>query len=124
MWADSLEQLLGQALGSPPAPRMRPPTILGSLRDSYKAVELFVQAAGLFRTASYDRKATYNLLAGLVVEYAKQLAAKIGAPLSFKFVLQNVEKLPALFDRAYPGYVASGLASIVINQLLKSQTKE
>lgn len=124
MWADSLEQLLGEALGTPPSARHRSAAILGSLRDSFAVVQAFVQAAGLMQQVSYNRKVIYNLLAGFVVEYSKQLAAKIGAPLSFKFVLQNVERLPALFDRAYPGYVQAGLACIVADQIINSQPKK
>lgn len=124
MLADSLEQLLAEALGTPRQARHRPAAILASLRDCYATVEAFVQAAGLSRNKSYDRKALYNLLAGMLVDYSRQLAAKIGAPLSFKFVLQNTDKIPALFDRAYPGYAASGLAGIVVDQLLQNQPKE
>jgi len=124
MWADSLEQTLGEALGSPPSARKRSPAILGSLRASYAVVGAFVQALGIVQPVSYNRKVLYNLLAGFVVEYAKQLAAKIGAPLTFKFVLQNVEKLPALFDRAYPGYAQAGLACIVVEHLINPKPKE
>lgn len=124
MLADSLEQSLAEALGTPRQAHNRPAAILGSLRDCYAIVEAFVQATGLSRSKSYERKALYNMLAGMLVDYSRQLATKIGAPLSFKFVLQNSAKMPALFDLAYPGYAASGLAGIVADRLLQHQPKE
>ena len=128
MWADSLEQSLAFELGTPHRTAQvrlyRAPATLSSLKDSYAIVHAFVQGTGMVKSMSYHRKALYEMLAGLVVTYSKQLAAKIGAPLSFRFVLQNVDKLPALFDRAYPGYAQAGLACIVVQQLLKPQPKE
>lgn len=123
MWSDSVEAILAEALGSSTNFRNKSPAILGSLRDSYSIVHEFVQVSALDAAMSYNRKVIYNLLAGLLVEYCKQLAAKIAAPLSLKFVLGQSEKIPALFDRAYPGYVQAGLAGIVLKQIIQSHER-
>lgn len=118
MWFASLQHHLAEITGSPTVERKLQAATLGSIQEGFACVHAFVQATGMGKSASYDRKALYNLLAGFVVEHAQHLAARISIPLTLKFVLQNVENVPALFDRAYPGYVRAGLACMVLDKVI------
>lgn len=118
MWVSSLLEALtlatiGSRLHSRPSDR-----VLATLQDSFAPVALFVKSSGLHRTKSYERKAVYDMLAEMVVSYSCTMANHVGVPLGPRFILQNIDKIPGLFDRAYPGYAEAGLAGMVLDQRL------
>lgn len=96
---------------------------VSGLNSGIDKVQSFVKEAGLHKNASYERKAVYNLLADLLVNYCKGLAGKIDAPLGPKLIFNNADKIPALFDCAYPGYLQSGLAGMIVDRYLTKTTE-
>ena len=124
MWADQLYQCVQNALGSDRVSANRSSAALLLLRKSYCVVERFLHDAKIYSDKSYERNAIYLLLANLLVKYSRSLAGKVGLPVSIKFTVQQIEKIPALFDLAYPGYLESGLASMVIYQFINPPAKE
>lgn len=64
-----------------------------------------------------ERLLAYRLLAGLLVDYADDLSRRTGAPLSLRLVTSCADKLAGVFDQAFPGYVAAGLAPVVARQM-------
>lgn len=124
LWLDSLHLKLSEATGISSS---NPLVASGHDRTrtaSFELAEAFLKDAGIWQKESYARKAVYDLLAGLLVAYAKQVTHKLKIPLGMKFVLQNTDKLPELFDLAYPGYLQSGLARMVIAGHLNPPPKE
>lgn len=77
-------------------------------------VEEFMHASGLSRCSVVQRSGVYKLLAGLLVKHARGIAEHVGQPLSLKFTMSCSNAVPGLFDAAYPGYLASGMASAVV----------
>ena len=79
----------------------------------YASVESFVAKSfpGLKAT---EKMACYRILADLLVRHADYVAKKAHIPLSAKLVFNCVDKLPGLIDNAFPGYIESGLISMII----------
>lgn len=114
MWIEAVVETLRKVLkdggGSVPSP-----AALKRLQaDSWEPVEVFMREANLQSLTVTERQAVFYLLAGLLVEHAKYVAKRSGAPLSAKLTFSCVRNLPGLFDEAFPGYLANGLAKTVI----------
>mgnify|MGYP003507604151 len=77
-------------------------------------VEQFMIGSKLMEMKVLERQAVYKLLAKLLVDHAHYVAKKSGAPLSTKLVFNCINNLPGLFDGAFPGYLACGMAKAVI----------
>lgn len=120
IWLSRLHFHLSRATGISSSPPIVAPGRDRSLGASFEFVEAFLKQAGIWQKETYSRVAVYDLLADLLVRHARQLAHKVQAPLGMKFVLQNTNKLPELFDLAYPGYLPAGLARMVISKHLQS----
>lgn len=80
----------------------------------FENVEEFMRTSGLSKCTAIQRSGMYKLLAQLLVKHAQGIAEHVGQPLSLKFVLSCSSAVPGLFDNAYPGYLASGMASVVV----------
>jgi len=121
MWVTSLLETLAVATTGSRSHSRPSDSVLTQLQDSYAPVALFMKSAGLYRDKSYERKAVYEFLANLLVSYASTLAHKVGVPLGPRFVLQNLDKLPGIFDASFPGYCEAGLAWMVVGKLLQQK---
>jgi hypothetical protein len=119
MWAVGVETALQAAIGSRdgagvgliPLKRM-----LG-LRQNWAPVESFMKRHGWSELVVVQRSAAYALLADLLVQHVKGIARHIHVPMTAKFVANNAQNIAAIFDQAFPGYAASGLAHIVLPRM-------
>ena len=89
-----------------------------SSHSNWSAVRDFMVASKLLSLSVTERQSIYQLLAKLVVQSARFIARRSGAPLSAKLVASCSVNVASLFDNAFPGYVASGLALMVAQQLI------
>ena len=115
MWAtaihEALQDALGGSLGSVVGP-LAVKRIVGS-RSAFEPLAEFMQHSRLGEAQVRERLSLYRLLADLVVAYAKKIAKHTGAPLSLKLVANCSRNVAGLFDSAFPGYLAAGLAHVV-----------
>lgn len=89
------------------------------LSSTWRPIEEFMRSSGLADLVVVERQAVYNLLAQLVVEAAGFTARRSGTPLSLKLTAQHTPSVAGIFERAFPGYVAAGLAQVVVRQSLR-----
>lgn len=115
MWSQAIYDALVKALGSSPGPALIR-KVLG-VHDSWGPVQEFMQSSKLIELPVTKRQSVYGLLARLVVEEAKEVSEFVEAPLGPKFVAGRCRYVAGTFDRAFPGYLKSGLASIVAARL-------
>ena len=73
----------------------------------------FLQQSGLSACTVNERQQAYHILAELVVQHARYVARKSGAPLSPKLVANCMPNLPGVFEDAFPGYLEAGVAAMV-----------
>jgi hypothetical protein len=73
-----------------------------------------MRASKLLDLPVLERQQAYNLVAELLVQYAKVAARRSGAPMSPKLVANCSQNVAGVFDSAFPGYAASGLARMVV----------
>lgn len=119
MWSSSLYEALvrdaGRASGTVPGPMVirqlvSPPSLWGPLRD-------FMSASGLSGLSVAERRSVYGLLARLLVEDAREFADWSRAPMGPRLAAQRAVGIAGVFDRAFPGYLRSGLAPFVARRL-------
>ena len=77
----------------------------------------FMAASRLDTLQVIERQSVYRMLAGLVIERAKQIGSYNGAPLSAKLVATVASNVAAIFEAAFPGYLKAGLALVVARRL-------
>jgi len=121
MWATSVYEAFTRAFGASAGAGQGPlvfQRVLGA-STAWAPVEAFMQASGLAQQAVVKRQAVYRLLAHLVVQRAKSVAAHTRAPVSLKFVANVAREVNAIFEAEFPGYLAAGLAPLVAAQLGK-----
>ena len=85
----------------------------------WRPIEAFMRSSGLLDLDVVERQAVYNLLAELVVDAAGFSAKRSGAPLSLKLAAQHSGQVNGIFERAFPGYLAAGLAPVVARQSIR-----
>lgn len=79
-------------------------------REVLKHVDEFLRSTGIPRFTTPERKKMYSIVIRLVVERASEL----DVPLGVKLVLNQSDYIPGLFDRAFPGYLRSGLVRMLL----------
>lgn len=121
MWATAAYEALVDAIGTGGAGMAGPLAVkrLLSPRSSWAPVEEFLAALGVTGAKPAVRLSVLRLLAKLLVEHCAGVAQHVRAPLSAKLVANNTGNLAAIFDNAFPGYVASGLAPMLIERLAR-----
>lgn len=92
-------------------------------RASHQQALAFLDAAGFTGINMLERKGMYDLLAKLLADRAKHIAAKTTAPLSLLLLFQQTKDLAGLFESNFPGYLASGLAGRVLDQISSRITR-
>lgn len=90
------------------------------LSSTWKPIDAFMHSSGLAALPVVERQAVYNLLADLMVEAAGTIARRAGVSLSLKLTAQQTGQVGGIFERAFPGYIAAGLAPVVARQSLRS----
>lgn len=84
---------------------------------AWAPVESFMDAAGFSSCSVVERQGVYNLLAGLLVKQSRNVCLNKGIALSPKFVATCASSVAGVFENAFPGYIASGLAKMVVKQM-------
>lgn len=113
-WFEEVVCALTSHLGGVKATIPSPQMLKRLQTDSWEHVSRFMEGSSLSKLTVVARRAVYRLLAGLVVDHASHVAKKSGAPLSAKLVLNCSGNVAGLFDNAFPGYLAAGMAPAVI----------
>ena len=119
MWAQAVYEAIGEAVGTDPRAGQGPALIKRTLGVPavWAPVHAFMVASKLITIMVVERQAIYVMLAKMVVQNARFIARKSGVPLSARLVGSCAANVASLFDNAFPGYVASGLALMVAKQL-------
>lgn len=118
MWAEAVHKALQDCLGSSgqDLPGVQAVRKLLSASSHWAPVQAFMQASKLDQGTVQERQLAYHCLAGLLVRHARGVARHTGAPLVPKFVANCCHNISGVFDEAFPGYVASGLARLVVKR--------
>lgn len=126
MWATAAYEGLVQELGHEAGAQVGPILVKRSLAapSAYAPVAAFMVNSGLSLQPVTKRQAVYMMLAKLVIQNAKFIARKSGAPMSAKLIASCAANISSLFDNAFPGYLKSGLAHIVATQLTAQREGE
>lgn len=119
MWAISVSSALHDAIGSGVGVAYGSMLVKRTMAASsnWRPIEDFMASSGLADLQVVERQAVYSMLAKLLVEHAEQVAARSGAPLSPKLVGGCAVNIGGVFDSAFPGYLAAGLAPMVAAQM-------
>lgn len=119
MWAQAVYAALVQAVGTEAGAGQGPAIIKRSLGlpAAWAPVNSFMEASKLRSLTVTERQSVYALLAKMVVQNARFISRKTGAPIGAKLVANCATHVASLFDNSFPGYAASGLALIVAKQL-------
>ena len=119
MWAQAVYEALGDAVGVEVGAGQGPALIKRTLAvpAAWAPVTTFMASSKLSTLMVVERQAIYVMLAKMVVQNARYIARKSGAPLAARLVGSCAANVASLFDNAFPGYVASGLALMVAKQL-------
>lgn len=123
MWAQAVYDELARAFGRGDGAGQGPALVKRSVSNPtvWAPVAEFMAHSKLDQLTVTERQSVYGLVARLVVENALYVARKIGAPLSAKLVATCSANTASLFDNAFPGYLAAGLAPIVAKQLTSAR---
>jgi len=120
MWASAVHRALLKVTGSMDGGLVGPAVVrrLVAVGTSWGHVEAFMVSSKLNEITVTDRQAVYNMLAELLVQHARYVARRSGAPLSVKLVTQCTTNLAGVFENSFPGYLEAGLAKAVARQAL------
>lgn len=75
----------------------------------------FIQVELDFKRRSVEESALASKMITLVCEDLRRREI----PVSFRAVVVNIQRMPSIFDDAFPNYLANGLASIIPSLILK-----
>lgn len=119
MWATAITNAIDRIHGGDGASSYGSLLVKRTLGDSrvWKPIDDFMQHSTLNNLKVVERQAVYELLAELLVEHARSLARRSGAPFSLRLVSQHTRSIADVFDNAFPGYLEAGLAPVVARQL-------
>lgn len=84
----------------------------------WSPVRAFCERLGLLDLKVVERQAAFAFLVQLLVERARAVSHYSGAPLGPKLVANCSADLAGIFERAFPGYLASGLAGVVVRRMI------
>lgn len=119
MWSGAVYEALLRLAGQGDGASLGPLVIkrLVTAPNAWSPINAFMKASKLDRLTVTERQSVYQLLARLLVQHAKQLADHKGIVFSAKLVVTCGTSIAQVFDRAFPNYVASGIAHIVARRL-------
>ncbi len=123
MWVQAVYDELVSTLGAGDGGGIGPQAIkrvLGS-PSSWGPVADFMASSKLDKLPVTERQSVFIMLAKLVIKHARYVAGRSGAPLSAKLVGSISVNMASIFDQAFPGYLASGLAPIVARRLVANR---
>lgn len=112
MLYESLGLAIKAATNEVPMPftALRKGTMYPKFREVRKQIEDFVTSSGIGKLSTPERKKFYNTIARVLVERVQELDVPVG----LKTVMNQAAGISGHFDRAFPGYIASGLVRHII----------
>lgn len=124
MWAQAIYDGLTHALGGEGRAGVGPLAVKRVLAAPavWHPVVAFMESSKLHALKVVERQGVYRLLARLTIDKAQFIARQGRAPLSAKLCAQVAVNLGGIFDQAFPGYLANGLAPIVARQMASAQS--
>lgn len=120
MWVMALYNVLLSVSGGASSGLAGPAVIkrlIGTF-NAFSPVSDFMASAGFEQLTVLERQSVYLSLAALVVTQAQSVARHASIPLSVKLVANCAQNVAALFEQAFPGYLASGLALVVARRII------
>lgn len=88
-----------------------------AIPTAWAPVSSFMRASKMDKVTVTQRQSAYHMLANLVIENARYVSRTSRIPLSPKLVGNCASNITGIFDQAFPGYLQSGLAHIVVRRL-------
>lgn len=95
-----------------------PLVVKQQLAPKWAGVLLFTERVGFPKLTSQERLAAFRMLAFILLDGARGACSAVGAPLTLKFVVGQVDHLPGLYDAQFPGYVSLGLGLVPIRRFI------
>jgi len=120
MWTQALYSALQTAFGAGDGGLAGPAVIkrLVAAPSAWRPVADFMTVSHFDELTVTERQSLYKTLAALVVEQARAISLRNSIPLSVKLAVSCSGNLQALFDRSFPGYLASGLGLVVARRIV------
>ena len=87
--------------------------------QNWRPMQEFMEQSRLNELKVVERASVYHMLADLLVDHARSVAQRSGAPLGPKLVGNCTHAMAGVFDQAFPGYLRAGLAKIAARQLVR-----
>ncbi len=121
MWSVAVYEALGAANGAGSGAAQGPMIIRRSVAapGAWAPVAEFMDASGFKDLKVAERQAAYRFLAQLLVDHVVGIARAKGLPVGAKMVSSCAGQIGEVFERAFPGYIASGLAKVVVRQMMR-----
>jgi len=123
MWVAAVYEGLQTAFGAGDGAGVGPAAVKRTLGSPacWGPVAEFMGFSKLDQLKVAERQSVYQLLAGLVIKHARYVSSHSGAPMSAKLVGSVSVNIAGIFDQAFPGYLASGLAKMVATRLVRQR---
>jgi len=126
MWSVAVYEALGAANGSGSGAAQGPMIIKRSVAapGAWAPVAEFMDTSGFKDLKVAERQAAYRFLAQLLVDHVVSIARAKGLPVGAKLVSSCAGQISEVFERAFPGYIASGLAKVVVRQMMRPAAED
>lgn len=123
MWScavyDGLVSVVGGGVGGLGGPAVVKRVL--TVPAAWGPISGFMASSRLDRLNVTERQSVYGLLAGLAIQRAQEMSRHASIPLSAKLVGTCSANMAGIFEQAFPGYLASGLAPLVAKQLVANK---
>jgi len=86
-----------------------PLVVKQNLAPKWASVLLFTERVGFHKLTAQERLAAFRMLSFILLDGARSAATAVGAPLTLKFVVGQMDHLAGLYDAQFPGYVGLGM---------------
>lgn len=115
MWATAVYEAFSAALGGSTATGIGPVLVRRTMAQQsvWAPVESFLEVSRLGELSVQERLGIFRMLAQMLVSHSRKVARYGKVPVSIKLVGNNTGNLAGLFEDAFPGYLAAGMARIV-----------
>lgn len=120
MWTEAIHDALQEALGSSAGADVGFLVVRRTVgaRSAWAPVTEFMELSRLSELTVTEKRQAYRLLAQLLVDHARFVARKSGAPLGPKLVGSCAGSIRGVFENSFPGYLQAGLARVVARQVV------
>lgn len=120
MWSQAVYEALLKANGTGDGAGQGPALVKRLLAPTsvWAPLEDFMESSRLSKLTVTERLSMYRLLANLLVSHCQQVARHMRIPLGAKLVAGQAVNVAAIFDNAFPGYLAAGLVPVVAKHLM------